>query len=86
MEETEMKVIEKVSRYARKNTEHSVWIAKDEVPDQVDGAEFLGRALIFCAHPNTDPERAHVIAEIWRIALAKKEGQEIIQKASEEGF
>lgn len=84
--DTNMKVIERVSKYPRKESEHSVWIAKDDVPDLVDTPLLPLGSLIFCAHPTTNPERAHLIAQIWRIALTTPEGQKLIEDAAKEGY
>lgn len=85
-----MDVIEVISTYPRKNDEASVWAVEDAngrtTIGQVEAFSDKGLERVFCLHPLTDPERAHVIAEGWRLVLSTAAGESLIREARAQGF
>lgn len=88
--EDAMQVVTVVQKYPRKNSTASVWVVKDAGSiTSLDNSDYIRWSEIkkvFCAHPQTDPERAEVIAAIWRNALHSQENIDLLTKASTDGF
>lgn len=85
-----MDVIEIIATYPRKNDEVSVWAVENAngrtTIDQMDAFRDTELKKVFCLHPLTDPERAHIIAEGWRLVLSTAAGESLIREARAQGF
>lgn len=85
-----MDVIEVIATYPRKNDEASVWAVEGANGrtsiSQMNAFSDTGLKKVFCLHPLTDPERAHIIAEGWRLILSTAAGESLIREARAQGF